>query len=109
MLVAPGWKYFAFGLRSSFGPRNLNDLRHAKPSQLANLPCGSILVGESSAYELKVFSTRRIRKNRNAPRDAALDQVRRFQRTRALGIGRYSDHICGREWLVDDKRPSCGS
>ena len=56
-----------------------------------------------------VFSTRRVGKNRNARRDAAFDEVRRFERARAAGSKRYDDDVSGRDWLADDERPSCGS
>jgi len=109
MLVGPRWKDVAFTFRSSFGPGNLNDIRYAKPPQLAHLPCGSILVRQPSSYKFKILSTRRVCEDRDSRRDAALDQVRCFQRTRASGISRNNDDICWRKWLVDHKRPSCGS
>jgi hypothetical protein len=43
---------------------------------------------ESPADELVVFSTRRVAKNRNARRDAALHEIRRFERPRAAGMKR---------------------
>ena len=109
MLVAPRRKHLAFAFGSSFGSGDLHDIRHAKPPQLANLPCASILVREPPADELVVVSTRRVGKNRNARRDAALHEVRRFERARAAGSKRYDDDVGGRDWLVDDERPSCGS
>ena len=108
MLVAPWRKHLAFAFGSSFGSGDLHDIRHPKPPQLANLSCASILVREPPADELVVVSTRRIGKNRNARRDAALHEVRRFERARAPGSTRYDDDVGGRDWLVDDERPSCG-
>src|SRR5262249_46847701 len=46
----------------------------------ANLPCTRIFVREPPADELVVFSTRRVGKDRNSRRDAALHEVRRFER-----------------------------
>jgi hypothetical protein len=37
------------------------------------------------------------------------NEVRRFERARAAGTKRYDDDVGGRDWLVDDERPSCGS
>jgi hypothetical protein len=88
---------------------DLHDIRHAKPPQLANLPCARILVREPSADELVVFSSRRVGKNRNARRDAVLHEVCRFERPRAAGIKRYDDDVAGRDRFVDHERPSCGS
>ena len=85
MLGAPWRKHLAFAFGSSFGSGDLHDIRHPKPPQLANLSCASILVREPPADELVVVSTRRIGKNRNARRDAALHEVRRFERARAAG------------------------
>src|SRR5713101_5546859 len=76
MLVAPWRKHLAFTFGSNVGSGDLHDIRHAKPPQLANLPCTRILVGEPPADELVVCSTRRVGKNRNARRDAALHEVR---------------------------------
>jgi len=109
MLVGPRRKYLALTFRSSFGPGDLNDIRYAKPLQLSYLPFGSILVRQPSSYELKIFSTRRVCKDRNSCRNASLDQVRRFQRTRAAGIGRYNDDICRHNRFGRDERPSRGS
>jgi hypothetical protein len=109
VLIGPRRKDVAFTFRSSFGPGNLNDIRYAKPPQLTRLPCGSILVRQPSSYEFKVLPTRRVCKDCNSRRDAALNQVRCFQRTRASGISRNNDDICWRNWLIDHKRPSYGS
>ena len=86
MLVAPRRKHLSFTFGSNVSSGDLHDIRHAKPPQLANLPCARILVRESSADELVVFSTRRVHKNRNSLCDAALHEVRRFERPRAAGI-----------------------
>src|ERR1700736_5331172 len=85
-LVAPWRKNLAFTFGSNVGSGDLQDIRHAKPHQLANLPCARILVRESPADELVVLSTRRVAKNRNSRRDSALHEVRRFERPRAGGI-----------------------
>ena len=108
MLVAPWRKHLTFTF-GSIDSGDLHDIRHAKRPQLANLPCARILVRESPADELVVFSTRRVGKNRNACRDAAVHEVRRFERPRAAGIKRYDDDVGGRDRFVDDERQSCGS
>ena len=51
MLVAPWRKDLPFTFGSNFGPWNFHDVRYAKPSQLAILPCACILVGEPPADE----------------------------------------------------------
>src|SRR5215471_1568318 len=88
MLVAPGRKSLAFAFGSPVCPRDLHNILHAKPPQLASLPCGPILVREPPAVELKVFRTRRVGKDRNSCRNAALNEVSRFEHTGALGISR---------------------
>jgi hypothetical protein len=109
MLVAPWRKHLTFTFGSNVSSGDLHDIRHAKPPQLANLPCARILVREPPADELVVFSTRRVHKNRNSLCDAALHEVRRFKRPGATGLSRYDDDISGRDRFVDDKRPTCGS
>jgi len=109
MLVAPWRKRLAFTFGSNVGSGDLHDIHYAKPSQLTNLPCSRIIVREPAADELVVFSTRRVRKDRNSRRDAAPHEIRRFERPRAAGIKRYDDDVGGRDWFVDDERPSCGS
>jgi hypothetical protein len=109
MLVTPSWKHLAFTFGPCVGFGNLHDIRDAKRSQLASLLCGFILVRKPPADELMVFSTRRVGKNRNSRRDAALHEVRRFECTRAIGIKRYDDDVSGRDWFINDERPSCGS
>jgi hypothetical protein len=109
MLVAPWRKNLAFTFGSNIGSGDLHDIRNAKPPQLANLPCARILVGQPPADELVVFSTRTVAKNRNALCDAALHEVRRFERPGATGLRRYDDDVGGRDRFVDDERPSCGS
>ena len=56
-----------------------------------------------------IISTRRVGKNRYSHRNAALHEVCRFERPRAARIKRYDDDVGGRERLVDDERPPCGS
>src|SRR5215471_7644604 len=90
MLVAPWRKQLGFTF-VNVGSGDLHDSRHAKPPQLANLPCTRSLVREPPSDELVVFPTRRIGKYRNARRDAALHEVRRFERPRAAGSKRYDD------------------
>jgi len=109
MLVAPWWKHLTFTFGSNVGSGDLHDIRHAKRPQLANLPCAPILVREPPADELVVFATRRVAKNRNSLCDAALHEVRRFERPGAAGLRRYDDDVGGRDRFVDDERPSCGS
>jgi hypothetical protein len=46
---------FTFG--SNVSSRDLHDIHHGKPPQLANLPCGPILVREPLAKKLVIFST----------------------------------------------------
>ena len=87
MLVAPWWKHLTFTFRS-IDSGDLHDIRHAKRPQLANLPCPRILVREPPANELKVLSTRRVHENRNSLRDAALHEVRCFERPGGTGIER---------------------
>ena len=108
MLVAPGRKHLTFALGSSVGPGYAHDVGHAEPLQLANLPSPCILVGESSPDEFVIFSTRGIGENRNSRRDAALHEVRCFERPGTAGVSRYDDDIGGRDGIVDDERPSCG-
>jgi hypothetical protein len=109
MLVAPWRKRLAFSFGSDVCSGDLHHICDAKPSQLTNLPCSRIFVRESPADELVVFSTRRVGKDRNSRRDAALHEIRGFERPRTAGIKRYDDDVGGRDRFVDDKRPSCGS
>ena len=110
MLVAPLRKRVTFSFGSNVGSRDLHHIRHAKPSQLTNLPCSRIFVREPPADELVVFSTRGVGKDRNSRRDAALHEIRRFERPRTAGIKRYDDDVGERDLrFVDDERPSCGS
>src|SRR6516164_2780567 len=109
MLVAPWRKHLGFTFGSNVGSGDLHDIRDAKPPQLANLSCSRIFVREPPADELVVLSTRRVGKNRNSRRDAALHEIRRFERPRAAGSTRYDDDVGGRDRFVDDERPSCGS
>jgi hypothetical protein len=109
MLVAPWRKRLAFSFSSDVGSGDLHHIRHAKPPQLTNLPCSRIFVREPPADELVVFSTRRVGKDRNSRRDAALHEIRRFECPRTAGIKRYDDDVGGRDRFVDDKRPSCCS
>jgi len=109
MLVAPWRKHLGFTFGSNVGSGDLHDIRHAKPSQLANLPCSRIFVREPPADELVVFSTRRVGKDRNSRRDAALHEIRCFERPRTAGTKRYDYDVGGRDRFVDDERPSCGS
>ena len=48
-------------------------------------------------------------KNCNSRRDAALHEVRRFERPRAAGCCGYDDDVGWRDRLVDDERPACSS
>ena len=109
MLLAPWRKHLAFTSGSSVGPEDVNDVSHAKPLQLASLPCARILVRKPPPDELVVFPARWVGKNRNTRRNAALHQVCRFERPGAAGIKRYDDDVGGRDRLVYDERPSCGS
>ena len=109
MLVAPWRKHLSFTFGSSIGSGNFHNIRHAERPQLANLPRARILVRKPPADELVVFSTRRIGKNRNARRDAALHEVRRFESPRAAGVERHDDDIGGRDRLADHEHLSCGA
>ena len=109
ILIAPWWKHLSFTFGSSVGSGDFYNIRHTKRSQLANLPRARILMREPPADELVIFSTRRVAKNRNPRRDAALHEIRRFERPRAAGMKRYDDDVGGRDRLVDDERPTCGS
>ena len=110
MLIAPLRKHlrlrtFVFNVAS----RDLHDILHAKRSELASLPFSRIFVRQSPANELEVFSTRRVGKNSNPRCDAALNEVRRFERAHAPCVKRYYNHVCGRDRVADDKRPSRSS
>ena len=109
MLVTPCRKHLTFTFGSSISSGDLHDIRHPQRPQLADLPRTRILVREPAADELVVFSTRRVGKNRNPRRDAALHEIRRFKRPSTAGIKRYDDDVGGRDRFVDDERPSCGS
>jgi hypothetical protein len=109
MLIRPWWKHLPFTFGSILGSGDLHDVRHAKRPQLADLPCARILVRDPPADELVVFLTRKVAKNRNARRDAAMHEVCRFKRPCAAGIKRYDDDIRGRDRFVDNERPSGGS
>jgi hypothetical protein len=117
LVLLPAAKHTAntFTFGSNVSSRDLHDIHHAKPPQLANLPCGPILVREPLAKKLVIFSTRRVGKNRNARGDAALHEVCRFERpprpeaadttmtsTGAIGSLTTSAHPEGRE-----DRPNC--
>jgi len=106
--ITPWGEHLAFTFGSGVGSGDLHDILHAKRPQLANLPCACIIVREPSADELVVFSTRRVGKHRDPCCDAALHEVRRFERPCAAGIKRYDDDIGRRDRLSDDERPSCG-
>src|ERR1700733_815030 len=87
LIVAPLREHLTLISRSvDFG--DVHDIRYAERRQFANLPCPSILVGKPSADELVAFSARRLIKNRDSLRDAALHEIRRFERPSAPGIKR---------------------
>ena len=109
MLVAPSRKHLGFTFGSNVGSGDLHNIRHAKLPQLANLPCTRILVRKSAADELMVFSARGVGKNRNSCRDAALHEIRRFERLRTAATRYYDDDVGVCDWFVDDERPSCVS
>src|SRR5262249_47276919 len=102
MLVGPARKHLAFTFGSHVRSGDLHDIRPSKPPQLAYLPGARIVVRESPADELVIFSVRRIGKNCNTCRDAALHEIGRFERPRAGGIKRYDDDVGGRKRLIDD-------
>jgi hypothetical protein len=78
MSVAPCRKHLIFSFGSSFGYGNLQDIRDAKRPQLADLPCGPILIRKPPTNKLAIISSRRGRKNGYSRRDAALNEVCRF-------------------------------
>lgn len=96
-------------LGSSVCSGDLHDILHAEQLELPNLPGGPILVRKSPTDKLEVLPTWRVGKNRNSGRDAGLDEVRRFECTGAIGVGRYDDDVGGRNRFGRDQRPSCGS
>src|SRR5712692_5026972 len=100
MLLAPWRKHLAFTLGSNLGSGDFHDIRHAERSQLANLPCARILIRQPAPDKFVIFSARRVGKNRNACRDAALHQVGRLQRPGAAGIERYDDAVGWRDRLI---------
>src|ERR1700733_1398931 len=87
LIVAPLREHLTL-ISGSIDFGDVLDIRYAERRQVANLPCPSVLVGKPSADELVVFSARRIIKNRDSLRDAALHEIRRFERPRAAGIKR---------------------
>ena len=87
ILIAPWWKHLSFTFGSSVGSGDFHNIRHTKRSQFADAS-RSHPHKEIPADELVVFSTRRVAKNRNARRDAALHEIRRFERPRAAGMKR---------------------
>jgi hypothetical protein len=109
MLVAPLWKNQAFTFGSILRSGNFHDVRYAKPTELANLPCACILVREAPPDKLEIFSTRGVGKDGNSRRNAALHEVRRFKRSCAIGIKRYDNGVSNPNRFVDDERPSCSS
>jgi hypothetical protein len=109
ILVTPWREHFTFTFGSSVGSGDLHDIRHTKPTQLANLHCSRILVWEPPADEFLAFYTRRVLKNRNSFRDAAENEIRRFEHSGTAGIRRYDNDIGRRDRFIDDERPSCGS
>ncbi len=109
VLVTPCRKDLPFAFGSRFGSGNLLDILYAEPVSLANLPRACILVRKSPADKFEVFSARRIGEDRNSRRDAAFDEVGRFQRSRTAGIGGYDNDFGRPNRFVDDERRSCGS
>ena len=84
MLVAPWRQHLAFSFGSSVGGSgDLDDIRHTERLQLANLPCGRILVRQFATDELVVFPTRWVGKNCNSRRDTILYEICRFESPRA--------------------------
>ena len=93
MLIAPRRQSQDFIVSSGFGSRNLLDVCDAKPSQLPNLRCGFVHVGESSADKLKIFSTGRIGENRNLRCYAAMHEICRLQCPGAKGASRDDNDV----------------
>src|SRR5262249_8283281 len=109
MLGTPLRKKLGFIFGSNGESRKLHKIAHTKPSQLANLPCGRILIGEPSADELVVLSTWRVAENRDSRRDSAFQEIGRFKCPLTGRIERYDDNVGGRHRLIHDKDPSGGS
>ena len=108
MLVAPSRKHPAF-IFGSIDSGDLHDIRHAKRSQLANLPCTRILIGEPRRMNSK-----------SSPLGGSIKTATRVEmplRTRSAASSApappdSSDKTmmsAGRDRFVYDKRPSCGS
>lgn len=89
-LVAPWGKNLAFTFGSGFVSWNLHDIRYAKPSQLPNLPCCEIFTAQPPTDELKIFSTRRVGKNRDARYAAAMHEVYCLHGSRSFASSRSS-------------------
>jgi hypothetical protein len=82
LLVAP-WRQRLNFLFGSIDRGDSHDVRHAERIQVANLPRRITVVREPPAGELIVLFARRIHENGGSLRDAALHEVRRFERTGA--------------------------
>src|ERR1700722_970453 len=94
--VAPWRKHLTF-ISSAVDFRDVHDIRYAERLQLAKLPRPCILVRKPSAGKLLLFSVRRLIKNRNSLRDAALHEICRFERPG------------GARFFINDERPSRGA
>jgi hypothetical protein len=105
LLVAPLPKYLTF-IFGSADSGDSHDIRHAKHRQLANLACACILIRKPSADDLMVLSTRRVIKNRNSLRDAALHKVRRFERPAPPESTDKTMMSAGGDRFIYDQRPS---
>ena len=87
LLVAPWRKNLAFTFGSSFVSVGIftTSVTPSHPSCRICL-AAEILVGQPPANELEIFPARRVGKNRNPRRDAAMHEVGRLQRPGAAGI-----------------------
>jgi hypothetical protein len=109
LLIGPWRKRLTF-ISSSVDFGDVHDIRYAERLQLAKLPCPCILVWKPSASKLLLFSVRRLIKNRNALRDAALHEICRSERPGGARVEGQDDDVGrGDRFLVNDEGPACGS
>ena len=95
VLGGPRWQNVAFAFGSNIDAGDLHDVGHAERPQLPNLSCARILVRKPAADEFVILSARRIHKDGDPLCNPGLDQVRRFERAGAAGVGRYDDDVGG--------------
>ncbi len=84
------------------------DVPHAKHLKLADLTGRLIFVGEAPADELMILRPRRVGKDSDLRRDAALNKVGSFEHPGAARIKGYDDDVGRRDRFFSHKGPSCG-